>query len=519
MPGAYQVLLADEDDATALALGAYLQSHGVGVARALSGHEALARLQSGDVVHAVVADAVLPGMGGVELARRLKADARTAGVAVVLQSGRISSAAEEAEAQRAFRVDAVFRKPLDPRELLGRLDALVMLRTGMLRPGALSVAPRNPTTPRQPPMRAGVPLLQGECSLPSLAAVLVHAFEQRLSAVLEVTDPQGTRMLGLHDGLLVDGHGTRLGDSLGAMMVADGTCTEAAMHAVGRVLQREGGRVGELAVRVAGLPPHRVAEALERHPGWLMQRVLGDGVGHFVLRPWRDVPLVWTVVRQDPLRALAEACHLLPSEEAAASLLAPALARHIYRADGFDERVLAVRSVWPDTRVEELVQGNDNLQQAVAHARVLSHQGVRQLLALVLVEALRIAPQVAPRGGPRAGVVAPPPRPWCPPGTPAAEVVLRDLVATEIIRTVGRPAPGLLGVDWDAPAEAVTAAQEALKTRLGPPALDDAELGPARMALELWRARRDEAARILRAPGDLAAHRALHSAVPPRDPR
>ena len=69
---------------------------------------------------AIVLDVRLPGMSGAELCRRLKSDARTSNVAVVLLSGSVGDAAVE----RDSGADAYLRKPFSPLELLDVVERL-----------------------------------------------------------------------------------------------------------------------------------------------------------------------------------------------------------------------------------------------------------------------------------------------------------------------------------------------------------------------------------------------------------
>jgi ribonuclease P protein subunit RPR2 len=69
---------------------------------------------------AIVLDVLLPGMTGAELCRRLKADRRTSGIAVVLLSGSTG----DAPVERESGADAFLRKPFSPLELLDVVERL-----------------------------------------------------------------------------------------------------------------------------------------------------------------------------------------------------------------------------------------------------------------------------------------------------------------------------------------------------------------------------------------------------------
>lgn len=70
----------------------------------------------------IVSDVNMPGMGGVEMVRRLRADARTAGVRIIMLTSE-SSVESEAEGLDAGADDYIV-KPVEPRRLAARVKAL-----------------------------------------------------------------------------------------------------------------------------------------------------------------------------------------------------------------------------------------------------------------------------------------------------------------------------------------------------------------------------------------------------------
>ncbi|CAH2605831.1 Histidine kinase (plasmid) [Rhodovastum atsumiense] len=71
--GAARVLLVDDDDLVRETLAAQLEDVGFATLVATSGHEALALLQAGEVVDALVSDLSMPDMNGVETIRQARA--------------------------------------------------------------------------------------------------------------------------------------------------------------------------------------------------------------------------------------------------------------------------------------------------------------------------------------------------------------------------------------------------------------------------------------------------------------
>jgi CheY-like chemotaxis protein len=108
------VLIAD-DDADILALvKAVLERSGHEVVAVRDGAEALASVGARKPDLAVL-DIAMPEVDGLEVLRRLRADATTSDLPVVLLSAR----AQEADVKRGFAIgaSAYLKKPFSPREL------------------------------------------------------------------------------------------------------------------------------------------------------------------------------------------------------------------------------------------------------------------------------------------------------------------------------------------------------------------------------------------------------------------
>jgi signal transduction histidine kinase/ligand-binding sensor domain-containing protein len=112
-------ILVVEDDADAFdAMSAYLLSAGFVVIRARSGEEAL-RLASSMQPMAITLDLILPVMEGMEVLRRLKNDAATASIPIV-----VVSITDNRDLTRAFGADDYFTKPVDWSKFLRRMTDL-----------------------------------------------------------------------------------------------------------------------------------------------------------------------------------------------------------------------------------------------------------------------------------------------------------------------------------------------------------------------------------------------------------
>jgi putative two-component system response regulator len=130
----FRILLVDDEPSLRELLRVTFEEARVAVEEAGSGEEAEAAIRSRrpDVV---VLDLRMPGMDGAALCRRLKADAATAGIPVVLLTG---AEGDDLRRARSCGADELVRKPFSPLELL----ALVERLGGRGR--------RTPTRPRAP---------------------------------------------------------------------------------------------------------------------------------------------------------------------------------------------------------------------------------------------------------------------------------------------------------------------------------------------------------------------------------
>ena len=120
------ILVADDNRANREALAALLESAGNNVVRAVDGREALARAQEARP-ELVISDVIMPAMDGYELARRLKADPATAGVAIIFYTAYFGGQDAQALAQ-AHGVSRVLLKPAENAEILRQVEAVLASR-------------------------------------------------------------------------------------------------------------------------------------------------------------------------------------------------------------------------------------------------------------------------------------------------------------------------------------------------------------------------------------------------------
>jgi two-component system phosphate regulon response regulator PhoB len=131
------VLIVEDEPEIRELLSFTLGRAGFRVLEAASGEEALQRLD-GALPGILVLDWMLPGMSGVDLARRLRRDPHTAELPIIMLTAR----GEEADKLRSFDcgVDDYVTKPFSPRELIARVKALLR-RSGTPESGLVQHGP------------------------------------------------------------------------------------------------------------------------------------------------------------------------------------------------------------------------------------------------------------------------------------------------------------------------------------------------------------------------------------------
>ena len=116
------VLVADDDDDILLLVTMRLQRDGFIVISARNGEDALALAQQQRPDIAVL-DIGMPGLDGIEVLERIRADDELKGMRVLL----LTAKAQESDVRRGFDAgaDAYVRKPFSPADLSARVRELV----------------------------------------------------------------------------------------------------------------------------------------------------------------------------------------------------------------------------------------------------------------------------------------------------------------------------------------------------------------------------------------------------------
>ena len=118
-----RVLVVDDEPQMLRAVSRLLRSAGYGVVEASTGNEGL-RLAKENRPDLILLDVVLPDVNGIEVCRRIKADAAMAESYVVLISGMQTASESQAEGLEGG-ADGYIVRPISNRELLARVEALL----------------------------------------------------------------------------------------------------------------------------------------------------------------------------------------------------------------------------------------------------------------------------------------------------------------------------------------------------------------------------------------------------------
>jgi two-component system phosphate regulon response regulator PhoB len=119
---ATSVLIVEDEPEIREMLNCSLTRAGFTVIEAATGEMALQRLDT-DLPDILIVDWMLPGMSGVELAKRIRRDELTSALPLLMLTAR----SEETDVLKSFEsgIDDYMSKPFSPKELVARIKALL----------------------------------------------------------------------------------------------------------------------------------------------------------------------------------------------------------------------------------------------------------------------------------------------------------------------------------------------------------------------------------------------------------
>ena len=117
-----RILIVDDEEDILELVSYNLAKEGYHVTGALSGEDAFKKAQS-EKFDLIVLDLMLPGIDGLEVARRLKHDQKTAGIPIVM----LTAKGEEADIVTGLELgaDDYIAKPFSPRILVARVKVVL----------------------------------------------------------------------------------------------------------------------------------------------------------------------------------------------------------------------------------------------------------------------------------------------------------------------------------------------------------------------------------------------------------
>jgi two-component system, OmpR family, KDP operon response regulator KdpE len=115
----FRVLIADDEPAMRRAIRASLIAHGYDVDEVGAGDEAVLTMRERPA-HLVLLDINMPGMGGIEACRRIRAASKEAGIVMLT----VRDTEDDTLAAFEAGADDYIKKPFRVRELLARISAL-----------------------------------------------------------------------------------------------------------------------------------------------------------------------------------------------------------------------------------------------------------------------------------------------------------------------------------------------------------------------------------------------------------
>jgi two-component system phosphate regulon response regulator PhoB len=121
-----RILVVDDEEDILELLRFHLAREGYQLTLAATGEEALKKAKL-DTFDLIVLDLMLPGLDGLEVAKALKADARTRGVPIVM----LTAKGEDADVVTGLEIgaDDYVTKPFSPRVLSARVKAVLRRRS------------------------------------------------------------------------------------------------------------------------------------------------------------------------------------------------------------------------------------------------------------------------------------------------------------------------------------------------------------------------------------------------------
>ncbi len=134
---AANILVVEDEPAIQELVALNLEQAGFGVSKAGSGEQAIDLVRA-ELPDLVVLDWMLPGMSGLEVARKLRADRRTADLPIIVLTARAGE--QDKLSGLEGGADDYMVKPFSPKELVARIKAVLRRRAPQATDDAVDIA-------------------------------------------------------------------------------------------------------------------------------------------------------------------------------------------------------------------------------------------------------------------------------------------------------------------------------------------------------------------------------------------
>jgi two-component system phosphate regulon response regulator PhoB len=118
------ILIADDEGAIVKAVTTFLTMRGYEAIGGCNGLDGFRKAKEHDP-DLIILDINMPGMGGVEASRKLKADSRTKDIPIILISGTVAEQDDVKAALAESMAEAFLEKPFELKELLAVIEKML----------------------------------------------------------------------------------------------------------------------------------------------------------------------------------------------------------------------------------------------------------------------------------------------------------------------------------------------------------------------------------------------------------
>ncbi|MFO8070660.1 MAG: response regulator [Polyangia bacterium] len=310
-----RVLVVEDNDDVRRVVTIYLKSHGYAVEEAADGQAGLEK--AAGLPDVVLLDVLLPRLDGLEVLRRLRKDAKTARLPVIMMSAVLQTRDLQAETAR-LRVSSFLQKPFQVKQLISQIEGVVSSDRRAEKKAAppcktdRGSGPEDsagPSPAREPKgvryQRARLPEFGSLEKLPM--PELLHAvYVEERTGVLSIIHGPTQKKIFFENGFSVYAESSLPEETLGAHMLRSGRITTDQNERAIAEMTRSGRRFGEVLLKMDLINPHELFAEMESHLSEKVVSTFGWLTGQFRFAPgdsWREDVII---ARMNPGRILLD---------------------------------------------------------------------------------------------------------------------------------------------------------------------------------------------------------------------